>query len=166
MLVYGLNPELPQWKEFMAEFRKFETGATRDQDTTKHDPEGFLNPLVIDCFNEYMHKNRVQKDGSTRDSDNWQKGIPIPAYMKSMWRHFHDVWLWNRGYKQKMKEPIKVALCGLMFNVMGMLLEVMKQEERDLAGYPLLGPQPIEASSQELLSPDHNPYQSHPNPQR
>lgn len=138
----------------MAEFRQFETGATRDQDTTKHDPEGFLNPLVIECYNEYMHKNRVQKDGSTRDSDNWQKGIPIPVYMKSLWRHFHDVWLWKRGYAHKMKEPITTALCGLMFNTMGMLLEILKQEETTstLEWAKNLGPQPTAPSPSEPSS--------------
>lgn len=107
--------------------RKFETGATRDTDNGKHDPEGFLHPLVIERFNEYMHQNRLQKDGSVRDSDNWQKGIPKSAYMKSMWRHFHDIWLHHRGYDHKAKEPLQIALCGLMFNVMGYLLETLKE---------------------------------------
>ena len=109
--------------------RQFETGATRDIDVDKHDPEGFLSPLVILAFNEYMHKNRHQRDGSLRDSDNWQKGIPLPAYMKSMWRHFFDVWLHHRGLGQKAKEPLKVALCGLLFNVMGYLHETLKIED-------------------------------------
>ncbi len=109
--------------------REFETGATRDTDNGKHDPEGFLHPLVIERFNEYMHENRVQKDGSLRDSDNWQKGIPRSAYMKSLWRHFHDVWLWHRGCGYKAKEPLQIALCGLMFNAMGFLHETLKSEE-------------------------------------
>lgn len=113
----------------MPEIRQFETGATRDLDTSKHDPEGFINPLVIVRFNEYMHTNRKQKDGSFRDSDNWQKGIPLTAYMKSMWRHFLDVWLHHRGYPQKSNEPLEIALCGLMFNVMGYLLETLKAKE-------------------------------------
>ena len=118
------DPVLPQ--AYVEEIvRTFDTGATRDLDTTKHDPEGFLSPLVIMRYNEYMTTNRVQKDGSTRDSDNWQKGIPLPVYMKSMWRHFHDVWLYQRGYGYKAKEPLEIALCGLLFNVMGYLHEVL-----------------------------------------
>src|SRR3990167_1948545 len=103
----------------MAEIRQFNTGATRNLDTDKHDPEGFLNPLVIDAFNAYMHKHRFQADGNMRASDNWQKGIPREAYMKSAWRHFHDVWFYHRGLADKMHEPIEEALPALMFNVMG-----------------------------------------------
>ena len=73
--------------------RSFETGATRNQDASRVDPEGFLSPLVIERFCEYMHINRVQKGGSLRDSDNWQKGIPKDVYMKSAWRHFLHLWL-------------------------------------------------------------------------
>ena len=121
----------------MAEVRQFETGATRDGDTNKHDPEGFLSPLVIHRFNEYMHVNRYQQDGAVRDSDNWQNGIPLSAYMKSMWRHFLDIWLHHRGYGQKAKEPLEYALCGLLFNVQGYLFEVLK---KDLyrAGHPTI----------------------------
>ena len=111
----------------MAEVRTFETGATRDQDETKHDPEGFLSPLVIDRYNEYMHANRRQRDGNLRASDNWQKGIPLEAYMKSMWRHFLDVWMHHRGWGLKAKEPMEIALCGLLFNVMGMLDVILRQ---------------------------------------
>ena len=56
--------------------RNFDTGATRDVDTNKLDFEGFLSPVVLERYAEYMHKNRVQADGNLRDSDNWQKGIP------------------------------------------------------------------------------------------
>jgi hypothetical protein len=106
-------------------FRKFETGATRDTELGKHDPEGFLSPLVIDRFDEYMHKNRLQKDGTLRDSDNWQKGIPLSVYMKSLWRHFLEVWKWHRGLKTR--ECIEDALCALIFNAQGMLHEILKR---------------------------------------
>ena len=104
------------------EVRTFPTGATRNVETTKLDYEGFLSPLALRRYAEYMHKHRVQSDGSTRDSDNWQKGIPIASYMKSMWRHFMDVWMSYRGY-QKMSEE---ELCALFFNVQGLLHECVK----------------------------------------
>jgi hypothetical protein len=50
--------------------RSFKTGATRDTDEGKHDFEGYLSPTVINRFGEYMTKNRIQSDGSLRDSDN------------------------------------------------------------------------------------------------
>ena len=76
--------------------RYFETGATRNTDATSHDFEGFISPLVISRFGEYMHSHRQQADGKLRDSDNWQKGIPQDSYMKSGWRHFLDWWMGHR----------------------------------------------------------------------
>ena len=116
--------------------RQFETGATRDLDNGKHDPEGFLSPLVIHRYNEYMHQNRLQKDGNLRSSDNWTRGIPKEAYMKSMWRHFLDVWTHHRGFSKIAKESLEIALCGLLFNVMGMLFEVLKEKELVQTGEP------------------------------
>jgi hypothetical protein len=110
-----------------ADMRKFETGATRDSDETKHDPEGFNSPLVELRFCEYMTKHRVQADGGLRASDNWQKGIPRDAYMKSIWRHMLDLWLHHRGYGHKAKEPLEEALCALRFNIDGYLFEILKE---------------------------------------
>jgi len=56
--------------------RTFGGGATRNSDQGKPDYEGFLSPLVIIRYGEYMTRHRVQADGNIRDSDNWQKGIP------------------------------------------------------------------------------------------
>jgi hypothetical protein len=108
----------------MAETKVFETGATRNSDAGKLDFEGFLSPLVIERFAQYMMKHRVQADGKTRDSDNWQKGIPLANYMKSMWRHFFDVWKEHRGYGTE--EGREEALCALVFNAMGYLYEVLE----------------------------------------
>lgn len=105
--------------------RTFGTGATRDTDTGKHDPEGFLSPLVIDRFNAFMHKNRYQRDGSVRDSDNWQKGIPLTAYMKSGWRHFLSWWKAHRSGQPLTEQQID-ELCALWFNVQGYLHETLK----------------------------------------
>lgn len=104
--------------------RRFTTGATRDQDFTKPDYEGFLSPLVIERFGEYMHLHRKQADGQLRDSDNWQKGIPLAVYMKSGFRHFHDWWSQHRGLAGK--DLLEDALCALLFNVSGYLHETLK----------------------------------------
>ena len=106
--------------------RQFTTGATRDDDSTKVDYEGFLSPLVVVKFGEYMTRHRIQADGGLRDSDNWQKGIPKSAYIKSMFRHFVDVWLHHRGEGRAAHETLEEALCGLLFNVQGYLLETLK----------------------------------------
>lgn len=106
--------------------RTFETGATRDSEENKNDYEGFLSPLVIKRYGDYMHKHRLQADGKLRDSDNWQKGIPKDAYMKSGWRHFVDWWCEHRGFPSR--EGIEDALCALLFNIMGYLHEILKEK--------------------------------------
>jgi len=112
--------------------RKFETGATRDSDTSKLDYEGFLSPLVLKRYAEYMNKNRIQADGNVRDSDNWQKGIPLAVYMKSLWRHFLDVWAIHRcllgggGVPEGFQED---SLCAVLFNASGYLHEVLKEDK-------------------------------------
>ena len=105
--------------------RKFITGATRDSEEGKLDYEGFLSPAVLKAYAEYMNKHRIQSD-HVRDSDDWQKGIPKEVYMKSAWRHFFDWWLEHRGHKSR--DGLKDALCGLLFNAMGYLHELLKEE--------------------------------------
>ena len=110
--------------------RRFDTGATRDADTGKHDYEGFNSPLVEKRFAAYMTAHRVQSDGSLRASDNWQKGIPLDAYMKSLLRHVHDLWLHHDGYASEAVDPdIETILAAIRFNVNGYLFEVLKENK-------------------------------------
>lgn len=118
--------------------REFETGATRDSDDDKLDYEGFLSPAVLRRYAEYMHQNRVQADGKLRAADNWQKGIPRVAYMKSLFRHFMDVWTLHRhdvspddALTFTGKYDLEQALCACMFNVMGYLHELLKEQEKE-----------------------------------
>ena len=114
--------------------RYFSTGATRDVDDNKLDFEGFLDPDVIQRYGEFMHIKRYQEDGKLRSADNWQKGIPLSAYMKSLWRHFLAVWLNHRhlvmsefwGDFPEDREQVEEDLCALLFNAMGYLSEVLK----------------------------------------
>lgn len=108
--------------------REFETGATRDSDKNKPDYEAFLSPLVIERFGQYMMKHQVQADGQIRSGDNWQKGIPKDAYMKSGWRHFFDWWKEHRGLGSR--EGLEDALCAILFNVQGYLHEHLKNKNR------------------------------------
>lgn len=110
--------------------RTFDTGATRDLDETKFDYEGFFSPLVMQRFATYMHRHRLQADGNLRASDNWQKGIPLDAYMKSGWRHFFDWWTLHRGNPPASADApdVEEALCALLFNVQGYLHERLKEK--------------------------------------
>jgi hypothetical protein len=71
-----------------------------------------------------MHKNRRQPDGSVRRADNWQKGIPLTAYMDSAWRHFMAWWSLHRSAPAD--EDLEDALCAMLFNVSGYLHETLK----------------------------------------
>ena len=108
------------------QIRQFNTGATRDSDIGKLDYEGFYHPLIVERFAQYMNKHRVQSDGSLRDSDNWQKGIPLDAYIKSKMRHDVDLWFHHRGLADKARDTLEDCLCAILFNVQGYLLEVLK----------------------------------------
>jgi len=117
--------------------RQFSTGATRDVDYDKIDPEAFLDPLALGEYFEFMHRHRFQKDGSVRDGDNWQKGFTRNAIMKSAWRHFYDIWLMHRGNEPRsedakhlfvtygVKRAMIESLCGLIFNGFAYLREVV-----------------------------------------
>jgi len=124
-ILEGKRPKPRQRERFLyRKMRNFKSGATRDSCEDKLDYEGFLSPLVLQAFAEYMHENRKQADGKLRASDNWQKGIPIEAYMKSAWRHFMDLWMEHRGLKSR--EGIDKAFGGLLFNIMGYWHELLK----------------------------------------
>lgn len=110
--------------------RIFDTGATRSPQAEKLCYDRFLSPLVLKRFAEYMHGHRKQADGTLRDPDNWQKGIPQESYMDSMARHEMDVWLHQSGFPDEATEDIETALCGLMFNAMGMLFEVLRERRQ------------------------------------
>ena len=117
--------------------RTFCTGATRDSEEGKMDYEGFLSPLTLRRYAQYMHKHRKQSDGKMRASDNWQKGIPLAAYMKSLWRHLVDLWEMHRdpdpAYYDDDDTPddMEEALCAIIFNASGYLHELLKVKGRE-----------------------------------
>ena len=106
--------------------RNFESGATRDSEGDKLDYEGFLSPLVLRRYAEYMHGHRRQADGSLRDPDNWQKGIPWGVYIKSLVRHTFDLWGLHREESED-KDAFGNLLCAIMFNSMGLLYELQRK---------------------------------------
>lgn len=116
-----------------AAMRQFDSGAARSNDASRYDPEGFLSPIVLERFCEYMNKHRVQADGSIRGSDNWQKGLPIATYMKGLWRHFLHLWTRHRGFEVAdagATADIEEDLCAIIFNVQGYLYELLKEKRR------------------------------------
>lgn len=98
----------------------YDTGATRTDDGLRDDPEGYLSPLMIEAYCEYMTKHRVQDDGTVRSSDNWQKGMPEDRAWKGLWRHFLHAWMRHRGF-----EPSDPHATGLLEDdLMAMLFNI------------------------------------------
>ena len=110
--------------------RTFSTGATRDTDTNKLDFDGFLCPLVLERYAEYMNANRKMADGSLRGSDNWKAGVPQDVYRKSGWRHFFAFW---KHCLSGNKAIAIVDACGILFNVMGWMHEELKNDNNRTA---------------------------------
>ena len=119
--------------------REFTTGATRDSEDGKADYEGFLSPFVIEVYGKYMHQHRIQADGKLRDSDNWQKGFGehhCDVCMKSLWRHFLDMWFIHRGHKRFDKKDghevtLIEATCAILFNVMAYMHIYMEKQAKN-----------------------------------
>ncbi len=136
--------------------RLFNTGATRDADANKFDYEGFISPRVLRLYAQYMHKCRLRNQPpgqALRASDNWQKGIPQDAYVKSLIRHVLEFWEQNdEGHVD-----LDVA-CAILFNTMGYIFERTRPTAAAAApaeADPLVTPQaaprlrPLQPPSQE-----------------
>lgn len=116
--------------------RVFKGGATRNSNEGKPDYEGFLSPIVIEAFGKYMHKHRFQADGNVRDSDNWQKHFGenhFAVCLKSLCRHFMDLWSLHRGYKRfdaldGHEVDKEEALMALLFNTMAYADKLLKDD--------------------------------------
>ena len=127
----ALYSEAQMWG--MGDVRTFNTGATRNLDENKLDYEACLSPVVLERYARYMHSHRKQKDASLRSGDNWQAGIPKDVYAKSLIRHTFDFWRGWRGHgvvdpDSGLPVSLEELCCAIMFNVMGILHELLKQK--------------------------------------
>lgn len=107
--------------------RTYETGATRNALGNKLQYEGYFSPLVLQARAAYMRRHQTQEDGSLRDADNWQKGIPPADLMDSAFRHFMDWWLAHRGHATQ--SDVQEAICALMFNAEAYLHAFITNEQ-------------------------------------
>lgn len=111
--------------------RKFETGATRDTVEDKLNYIKALSPVVLQRYVKYLGEHRTQADGTKRDWDNWKKGIPKETYLEGEDRHHRAVWKLLQGYPAFDNHgPVTLedSLCGVIFNAMGMLYELIKEK--------------------------------------
>lgn len=115
-------------REFGGVVRTFESGATRDLDEDKIQYARHLSPRVLRVFCEYMHEHRKTAAGM-RAPDNWKNGIDRQAYLDSLWRHLHDLWVIHSGEGVPDGGTDKQeALCGIIFNAMGYLFEETRED--------------------------------------
>ena len=128
-----------------SKIRTFDTGASRGSGEGKLDYEGFLSPLVLERYAEYLHEHRTLPDGTTRAGDNWQRGMPLSVYMKSAWRHFFFWWKLHRSkgiVVDCASKELQDAICALIFNASGYLHELLKVKlvREDTGGHPVVVP--------------------------
>ncbi len=116
--------------------RTFKGGATRNNNEGKYDYEGFFSPVVLEAYGKYMNGHRKQADGKLRSSDNWQKHFGenhFSVCMKSLWRHFVDLWFLHRGYKRfdsldNHEIDKEEAIMAILFNTMAYADKLLKDK--------------------------------------
>lgn len=114
------------------QLKAYDTGAYRDADTGKVDFEGHLCPLTLEAYGEWLDTKRTMSDGSRRAADNWQLGMSSADYMRSLWRHFLQLWKLHRGhpvYKNGKPVTKREAACAILFNTFGYLRNVIVEEQ-------------------------------------
>ncbi len=112
--------------------REFVTGATRNLDINKLDYEAFMSPIVLKAYAEYLHKHRFQADGKIRAGDNWQNLFGDDHYsvcMKSLARHFMDLWLYHRGFKSS--QSVDDSLAAIIFNASAYWYALLLKREKE-----------------------------------
>lgn len=90
-----------------------------------------ISALVLEEYAGYLNKHRVMTDGTLRESDNWKKGIPDSVYAKSLYRHLLAALKDHQGLQvadNHGKVTLEDSLCGIIFNAMGWLHEILKAE--------------------------------------
>ena len=110
--------------------RKFDTGAIRDTDSGKLSYSKGLSFLVLRRYLQYLGKHRTLSDGSTRDWDNWKKGISPDVYRDSLTRHVADVNIVADGHSAEDNHGscnVEDLLCAVIFNAQGWLFELLKK---------------------------------------
>jgi hypothetical protein len=117
----------------MKQMRQFETGATRDTADHPEKPSYYkaLSPIVLREYVKYLGRHRMTANGNMRGWDNWKKGIPTDVYMDGLLRHTMAAWLIRQGYKSydnNGEVTLKDSLCGVLFNTIGHLHEILEEE--------------------------------------
>lgn len=129
------HDEREQIKQIIQEsgVRVFPGGATRDLTDGKPDYHRFLCVQVLSYYVEkYMQPHQMTAAG-LREPDNHKNGFGVDVLMASLTRHFWSVWKkWDNQYYENEKldnEAVLQDLCGVMFNTMAMMREILNEKE-------------------------------------
>lgn len=94
----------------------FGTGAVRDSQVGKPDFLDCMSPFAMYRYGEYMAVASAKYGAG-----NWQHGIPVESYLRSLERHLLKLKMQVRyGYDA---EPGVDHAAAIMFNIMGLLHE-------------------------------------------
>ena len=108
--------------------RKFKTKATRDSDDGKIN-YAHISAIADRMYCEYMHSNRIQKNGKLRAADNYKLGMPFKVFLKSFNGHLQDLKLLLEGVEVmegKKQLTFFDAIMGIRFNLDGLMMETMR----------------------------------------
>ena len=124
--VFYDEPSLLDWASNSKEYVKPYNMGNSSDFRYAPDPyeEATAKPLGKPVVRTYMLSCQYLKDGTLRSSDNWQKGIPVSAYMKSLLRHVIELWTQYRTDPASISEE---TLCATLFNAQGILHETLKE---------------------------------------
>lgn len=103
----------------MNNVRKFDSGAIRDNDSTKEDYVETISWTALKRHAQYM-TGKKKKYGA----GNFKKGIPIESYEQSLVRHLQK-YMENK-YEGGTVETREDHLCAMLFNICG----IIHEEER------------------------------------
>lgn len=101
--------------------RTFETGAIRDDDSTK---ESYIETISWSAFKRYAQYMTGKK--KKYGQGNFKKGIPIESYEESMVRNLQK-YLANK-YEGGNVEKEEDHLSAIVFNVFGIMHEELRKE--------------------------------------
>ena len=152
------------------DFRKFNSGATRDSSNGKLEYEWYINPLNDYSFAEYMKTKQIIW-WEYRKWDNWQKWIPTSAIFPSLIRHIEILKLlykWYKVYEYKVWEEVKLhvwdnppelveqkniiqELNAIRFNTEAMKLNYLLNNHHEQKEDEWLSEQPAEQSLYDRL---------------
>lgn len=110
----------------MDKITTFKTGAIRDSQEGKNDWTETISWTALNRYAGYMTGKKAKYGAG-----NFKKGIDITSYEQSLIRHWHKYFV--NKYEKGNEEPGEDHLAAMLFNVLGIMHEEMRQINNGLA---------------------------------